>query len=345
MRLNGVELRPDFGDPAAEAKACRNYCALFDFSFISTARLGGKGARQAVEKFARRSLGSLAAGKIAYAVRADEDGHARSDLTIWKNGDDSFDVMSGRAEDVGALVSAAGADLRVEDVSAGNVTLALQGPSSLDALRAAGAPPEIGELRYFSFAGCDVAGIPCRVGRLGYTGEAGFEIIAAPHDAAKLRKHLAEYARPAGFIAADALRIEAGFVLFANEFRLPVSPREAGLGKFFDTGSEATPELKLVTFHAGSGALRPLPWFSAVDPSRPRRPGEIAVTSACRGISRSGIVGLGYVRSETPQAMPLQDPGGVFCDILQMPMPIYDPHKLRPRLEWHPCAMNSHGQT
>src|SRR5207244_7694587 len=50
----------------------------------------------------------------------------------------------------------------------------------------------------------------------GYTGERGFEII--PPRAARdlVWTALAQQARPAGFAAADILRIEAGFLLFAD---------------------------------------------------------------------------------------------------------------------------------
>ena len=335
MNINGVELRADFGDPLGEARACRNDCALFDFSFIATARLTGKRAQQAAEQFASRSLAELADRRIVYAVRVNGKGDAVSDLTVWRNGPDSFDIMSGRSEDIEALRSMANGDLQIRNITEESAVIALQGPFSFEVLRGLGVPAEIRALKYFSFADSAVGGIPCRIGRLGYTGEAGFELIVSHENVRKLWRLLAAEARPAGFIAADALRIEAGFVLFTNEFRLPVRPAEAGLAKFHAGNGSALPEVKLVTFKADSGEFRPLPWQPAVSLSRPARRGEIIVTSACRGTCYGpDIVGLGYVLAETPQDAALHDPSGIFGGISQVHAPVYDRQKLRPRTAW-----------
>ena len=78
--------------------------------------------------------------------------------------------------------------------------------------------------------------MPCVIGRLGYSGEPGFEIIVDAELQAPLWNELSGRARPAGFAATDILRIEAGLVLFANEFVVPVTPSEAGLSPVFPGG-------------------------------------------------------------------------------------------------------------
>jgi glycine cleavage system aminomethyltransferase T len=334
MKLNGIELRSDFGDPLAEARSCRQGSALFDFSFIRSARISGTRAQQIVEVFSSRSVQRLAEGKILYAVRADESGRAISDLTIWRTAGNVFEIMSGRAEDVVALLDLDSDDSRIENVSEERAVLAVQGPLSLHVLQQAGADRRIGNLDYFSFTRIFIGDIPCIVGRLGYTGEAGFEVITARQHFNKLWKMLAAHARPAGFIAADMLRIEAGFVLFANEFRLPVSPIEAGLGKFHSGLERSKPELKLITFEAETEALKPLPWQPSVTLSRSMKPGEIVVTSACRSISNGKIIGLGYIPIATSKEAALEDKSGVFFNISQLHMPFYDRQKLRPRTNW-----------
>jgi glycine cleavage system aminomethyltransferase T len=338
MNLNGIELKSDFGDPLGEAKACRQGSALFDFSFIRSARIAGERARQAVEAFSLRSVRLLPEGKILYGVRTDKNGWAISDLTIWKTATNTFEVMSGRAEDIGALLHLNSGDVQVEDVSEDRAVLAVQGPLSFHSLRQAGAGAEIAGLEYFSFIHTYVGNIPCIVGRLGYTGEAGFEVIVTRQNFSKLWKMFAAYARPAGFIAADMLRIEAGFVFFTNEFRLPVLPVEAGLGKFYSPLEKSKAELKLVTFQAQAGALKPLPWQPSIELSRRVRTAEIVVTSASRSLSNGRIIGLGYVPIETPKDAALKDPSGVFHSISQLHMPFYDRHKLRPRIKWLKAA-------
>tara|TARA_B100001741_G_C16295531_1_gene478813 strand:- start:152 stop:724 length:573 start_codon:yes stop_codon:yes gene_type:complete len=73
------------------------------------------------------------------------------------------------------------------------------------------------------------------VSRTGYTGELGYEIWCHPSDAPKLWDKVMNAGNdqgliPAGFGALDLLRIEAGLILFGNEFDGQVDPFEAGVG-------------------------------------------------------------------------------------------------------------------
>jgi glycine cleavage system T protein (aminomethyltransferase) len=333
MGLADFEPVDDFGDAAAEARACRGDCALFDFSFLECARLSGLGARGVVEAFTGRSLSTLNVGRICYALRVGPSGIVVADLTVWRTGADSYEVMSGRREDIVDLLGLAGPTIDVADMTAGGATFALQGPGSLDALRRLGDTGPIDPLNYFGFVHTKLAGIACRVGRLGYTGEAGFEIIVPRGNASELWQALAMRARPAGWIAADMLRIEAGFVLFRNEFRLPVTPREAGLGRFHLSSDEPAPQIALISFYANADALR-WPWRPAENLQRPARSGEIAITSACESIAANGILGLGYVRIDGQTGADLHDPSGIFRNIRRTPTPFYDSAKRCPRAPW-----------
>jgi aminomethyltransferase len=178
MALEDFARVDDFGDAAAEARACRTDCALFDFSFLECARLEGKGAGGVIEAFTGRSVEALSEGKIIYALRVGPAGNAIADLTVWKTGAESFDVMSGRRKDIVDLLAYAGPGVDVIDMTAERATFAVQGPGSLDALRHVGDVGSIEPLRYFNFGCSNLAGVPCMIGRVGYTGEAGFEIIA-----------------------------------------------------------------------------------------------------------------------------------------------------------------------
>ena len=86
-------------------------CALFDFSFLECVRLDGKRARDVIEAFTGRSLEALAEREICYALRIGPAGEAIADLTVWRTGPDSFEVMSGRREDVADLLACAGPGL------------------------------------------------------------------------------------------------------------------------------------------------------------------------------------------------------------------------------------------
>jgi aminomethyltransferase len=333
MALDDYPRIDDYGDAAAEARECRANCALLDFSFLECARVSGAGASRAVETFTGRSVEMLPEGKILYAVRVDSYGHALADLTVWRTGNQCFEVMSGRRQDITDLLAYAGQGLNVHDKVGQRVVFAIQGPGSLEALRRLGDVGPIDQLQYFNFCRHAIVGIPCTVGRLGYTGEAGFEVIAARRNARDLWQALSAHARPAGFIATDLLRIEAGFVLFQNEFCLPISPEEAGLGKFCQSAGRPAPRLTLITFRAEADGVR-WPWTPARDLHVPGSPGEIAVTSACESIIAGGILGLGYVRAGTSAKMRLHDPAATFINIERTAMPLYDTAKQRPRAPW-----------
>jgi len=333
MALANFDFLPDFGDPAAEARTCRSGCALFDFSFLECARLEGTGAQTVIETFIGRSLNALGQGRICYALRADADGRLVADLTIWRTGEESYEVMSGRREDVEDLLAHDCLQARVTDLSPHSAVFAVQGPRTLDALRKLGDVSRLESLKYFAFDYARLAGVDCRIGRLGYTGEAGVEIIADRRDAPSLWKALTSHVHAAGFIAVDTLRIEAGFVLFTHEFRVPVWPREVGLEKFREAKSVLMPEISLVCFRADADKLV-WPWRPAKGLQRPSEPGTIVVTSACDSAVAGGILGLGYVVAGNGAAAELRDPNGIFRNIRLTARPFYDSGKRRPRAAW-----------
>ncbi len=337
MAFDVSALTLDFGDAVDEAKACRNDCALFDFSFLECAQIVGKGSRNIVEAFAGRPLARLQEGEIAYAVRVNATGHAVSDLTIWRTDVDTFEVMSGRRQDVTDLLNIRTPDISVTNKFANRAVFSVQGPGTLDLLRRLGCVDTIGQLRYFTFAKVHIAGTSCLVGRLGYTGEAGFEIIFDRSQTERLWHELSRHVRPAGFVAADALRIEAGFVLFANEFLVPVAPCEAGLGKFHPSAAPTDAPIRLISFRADADRL-PTPWRPAQEPKRPADAGTIVVTSACFSVAAGGILGLGYVQARQPLATSWRDPTGIFRNIRAAPTPFFDPAKQRPRAAWRQRA-------
>jgi glycine cleavage system aminomethyltransferase T len=333
MAFNPASVVRDYGDPHEEARACRTACALFDFSFLARARVSGPAGLAAIAQLTGRALGDLAPGKIRYALRENGDGHLVSDLTIWRC-DDHYDLMSGRSEDIADLISAAGPEARAEDLSGAYSIFAIQGPGSLAALEPYTDVSPTAALAYFRFAQVQIDGVPCLVGRLGYTGEPGFEIIVPQPDGRRIWSRLARSARPAGFIAADALRVEAGFVLFTNEFRVAVTAREAGLERF--AGARDLPteqDIALVCFRA-STREPPVLWQPTAPVARPDR-GTITVTSACHSILAGGTLGLGYAcKSDLLAGVPLTDPLGAFTDIEIVPRPFLDPLKRRVRAPW-----------
>lgn len=317
----------------AEARACRESCALFDFSFVGRARLRGNGATALLEGFASRRLGDLSPGRIRYALRVHTDLSALSDLTIWCHGEEDLEVMSGRHQDLCDLAAAAPAGIVASGVRDAGFVYAVQGPRALHTLARVCDRRVLSALPWFGFTTLPLAGVDCLIGRLGYSGERGFEVLGPAAAATRVWQALAALARPAGALAMDRLRIEAGLMLFTRECRLHANAAELGLAGFFSRPLPP-PEMRLVSFCATHGSLP----TGAAWPSPGRRPraGEIAITSVCSSaLAGSAMVGLGFVPvGETATGATPCDMEGHVQGVALLPGPALADARERPRAPW-----------
>ena len=233
-------------------------CALFDFSFLECVRLDGKRARDVIEAFAGRSLEALAEREICYALRIGAGRRGDRGFDGLADGPGPFEVMSGRREDVADLLACAGPGLGVTDMTADRADLRGTGPryarSIAQAWDVGGSQP----LRYFTFARADLAGISCTSAGSAIPARPGSKSSSSARHAAGALGRAVARTRPAGFVAADMLRIEAGFILFTNEFRLPVSPARSGARRNFrsaDQCARSPKSLGLVSCRSGDLSL------------------------------------------------------------------------------------------
>lgn len=323
---------PAYGDWLEEARRCRSRCALFDFSFMSRARVRGVGAHRVLEQVQSRSLERLNPGGIRYGLCVDNHGVVRSDVTIWCLNRESFDVYTGDHADVERTRALSTAGVEVEDLTANTAVYAVQGPGTLDAMAAIADVEQLAQIAYFQHRKTSIAGVICHVGRLGYTGEKGFEIVPLIHaDAGRLYTALAEQVQPAGLLAADMLRIEAGYLLFTNDCRLQCGTAALGLGKF-DDAAQHSQGFRRIFFHVDEDLL--LQPYAAPDVLDPPVPGTIAVTSATPSVSLSGTVGMGLMNSDdSPESLHAT----IFprsSTLTPSERPFYDPDKLVVRGHW-----------
>jgi glycine cleavage system T protein (aminomethyltransferase) len=336
---NGLDprsLRRDYGDIRAEARSCRSTAALFDFSFMHRIIVRGTGAQALVQTLTPRPMADLLPGRIRYALHLDAGGRVLSDITAWRLDAETFEVFAGTADIFAILQASAGLATSVRDARGETAIFAVQGPHSLRALAQLTSATALRRLPYFAHAEASIAGVNCRIGRLGYTGERGFEIILPRHAGEKIWALLAKEAKPAGFAAADILRIEAGFPLFTNEFAFPASPAELDLERF-GRSSLPTRAVRLISFQAHCD-FDPVLWQPLQNALFPPAPGTLLVTSACRSIVSGEILGLGYARDDAPH---LLDPSGNFQAIRQVALPFCDPQKCRPRGDWDQSLLPS----
>jgi aminomethyltransferase len=323
--LTGDAMPADFGSPAEEIDACRNSAALFDYSFLLRLRVDGPDAVSAVSSLCGRDFSTLVEGSIRYALATDNAGWLVSDLTVWRTGQETLEIMSGRAEDVPAMVAAlASWNVDVFDLSDQTAALALQGPATNETLSSLVNDAMISKIPFFGFRDLHLFGAICRVGRLGFTGLDGVEILCAAEDAAKLWRLMSPLARPAGFLAADYLRLQGGLPLFTKEFLPPVNAADIGLKRVRMQGALSA-DLNPARVHrvcfsakASTGFTGRHGDYSAVEwsPSRPfpPEPGSLTVTSISPSPVSDTLIGMGYVNPAQIDA-PLSVPSGTLKDI------------------------------
>ncbi|MFZ5555573.1 MAG: aminomethyltransferase family protein [Pseudomonadota bacterium] len=344
----GFRVPSRFDDPAGEQLATRRAAGLYDFSFMAVFEVAGAGARAFLDRVQTRDAGSLRPGRIAYTLLLDDDGTVFVDATLWRFDDGRYWLVSGRPSDRSHVEAvAAGFDVQLRDLSGSFAVAAVQGPASAWLLRRCGASSLPG---YFRFGGLRVAGLDCRIARLGYTGELGYEIFVDTAAGARLWRTLCEAgseldARECGFDAADALRIESGFVLFSRELRHRVTPAELGYARLADPagafrGAAALrargrrpPRRMLV-------GLRPMPRPDRAPalplamqlPLRHATPGRGVLTSAAVSALHGETLGLGFVDwSDRHPGTRVELGYGLAARVARLPY--YDPLRRLPRLD------------
>lgn len=208
--------------PYMEYYAIRHTAGLIDVSPLYKYRVSGKDAQRVLNKIVTRDLRKFSKGHIVYTPWCDDRGKVVDDGTIWNYGDGSFRLTSAEPSLKWIEDNAVGLDVQVDDVSEDVGTLSLQGPSSKAILRdAAGAMMD--KLKFFRFASTKIDGVSVEISRTGYTGDLGYEIWVEREGAEKLFDGLVKYGaphhmQPAGQVAMDVCRIEAGFVLAGVDY-------------------------------------------------------------------------------------------------------------------------------
>jgi aminomethyltransferase len=149
-------------------------------------------------------------------------------------------------------LNAAGLDVAIEEASERTAALSLQGPNARAILQVA-TQRDLATLKYFHLTDATIRGIPVTISRTGYTGDLGYEVWVDATRALPLWDALIETGTPygitpAGMLALDVARIEAGLLLievdyFSSRHALieaqKSSPFELGLGWTVALGKQA----------------------------------------------------------------------------------------------------------
>jgi aminomethyltransferase len=231
-----------------EYNAIREAAALIDVSPLYKYYVSGPDATRLVDRVITRDATKLAAGRVYYTSWCNEDGRVVDDGTVAHLDDGTYRWTAADPSLRWFRLNARGLDVEIEDVSERVAALAVQGPLSRDLLEAV-IETAWGDLRYFGRRAAQVGSIPVDVSRTGYTGDLGYEVWVESEQAlevwdAFVRAGRSYGVRPAGMLALDIVRIEAGLILIEVDFdsvrralipEQSFSPFELGiLGRFVD---------------------------------------------------------------------------------------------------------------
>jgi aminomethyltransferase len=161
-------------------------------------------------------------GQVFYTPWCDEQGMVIDDGTVSRLDEQRFRWTSADPTLRWITQNAAGLRVDIEDVSETTAALALQGPMAARVLRAA-ADANIETLRYFRVRHGRIAGVPVDISRTGYTGDLGYEIWMPSERAldvwdALMTAGQAFELKPAGMLALDVARTEAGLLLLDVDY-------------------------------------------------------------------------------------------------------------------------------
>jgi len=234
-----------------EYNAIRNSSALIDISPLFKYRLTGRDAIKLVNRVITRDINKVAVDQVIYCCWCDPEGQVIDDGTITRLGENDYRWTAADPSLRWFKQNALGLDIDIDDISEKVAALALQGPTSGKLLHAV-AEADIAKLKYFRVTHGTIAGVPVDISRTGYTGDLGFEIWMPWQDAVKVFDELMAKGKafdihPAGMVALDITRIEAGLILIEVDYtsskralidEQKYSPGEIGLGKLVDLKKE-----------------------------------------------------------------------------------------------------------
>jgi aminomethyltransferase len=190
-------------------------------------RVQGRDRRAFLQKILTINVDKVPEGKCRYTFFLTEKGTPIDDLILYAGGPDDFLVVnaSNRERDLEWMKSHLAGDVRIVDETFDTALIAVQGPRSVETVKAVlGIDPS--GMGYYTFATLG----EFFVSRTGYTGEDGFEIfVPAAKAVAIWEKFIDFHVAPIGLGARDTLRTEAAMPLYGNDLDEGTTPLEAGL--------------------------------------------------------------------------------------------------------------------
>ena len=206
-----------------EYNAIRNAAALIDISPLFKYRVWGKDATRLVDRVITRDMRKVSVGQVIYTPWCDEHGKVIDDGTVSRLEENIYRWTAADPSLRWFTQNSAGLEVEIEDISESVASLALQGPTSGRLLKELVKDADIENLKYFRVTKGTISDVPVEISRTGYTGDLGYEVWMNVDRALDIWDALMEAGRPfdikpAGMLALDVARIEAGLLLIDIDF-------------------------------------------------------------------------------------------------------------------------------
>ncbi len=224
----------------AEHLAMRRGAAMIDLSAFSQFDVRGRGALAYVQHLTVAQM-DRPVGRVIYTPVLGPDGGFRSDLTVVRQGDRHFRVVTGGSDGARDLAwftrhLPRDGSVALTDMTSAVCTLGLWGPRARDVL-AAVTDEDVSDAAFPFATGrtITVGSVPVLALRLSYVGELGWELHAPAECGLRLWDAVAEAGAPHGLVPAGigvygtTARMEKGYRLVGHELDAEHGPVEAGL--------------------------------------------------------------------------------------------------------------------
>ena len=208
--------------PDIEYNAIREAAALIDVSPLYKYLVSGPDAPRFVDRVQVRNGAKLSVNQVFYTCWCDEDGKVVDDGTITRLDETTYRWTAADQSLRWFRLNSSGLDVDIQEITETVAAVALRGPRSRDVLESA-TGEQWGELKYFRRRPSQVDDIPVDVTRTGYTGDLGYELWVDAERAVSLWDALTLHGqpygiRPAGMVALDVVRVEAGLILLEVDY-------------------------------------------------------------------------------------------------------------------------------
>jgi dimethylglycine oxidase len=222
---------------AAEAWRTRTAVALYDMTPLKRLEISGPGAVDLLERLTTGKM-DKSVGSVTYTMVLDTAGGVRSDITVARLSQDTFQVGVNGNLDLDYFRRQAPSDgsVAVGDITGGTCCIGVWGPRARDLVTALSRDDFSNEsFKYFRCKHVRIAGVPVTAMRLSYVGELGWELYTTADNGLRLWDALWAQGQRHGVIAAgraafNSLRMEKGYRSWGTDMTTEHNPYEAGLG-------------------------------------------------------------------------------------------------------------------